>query len=243
MFVLIFDTETTGLPSTKIISPDTLHLYPYIVQFSFVLFETTKKQVIDINDYIVKLKDGITIPTEASDVHGITDKKSKESGLDLERIMERFFECLKYTDVIVGHNIEFDINMIRVELLRLIYSNSGSKDNLFQENLARIKYKHQLHKITNFNNVYCTLKTSVKSYGTEAVSKSGKKYLKFAKLSELYERLFQSTTPDNLHNSLIDVFITLRCYVKLSMDVDLCDDSLFIEQYGHYYTSSCKGNL
>jgi hypothetical protein len=40
MRVLVFDTETTGLPKSKFISPDTLHLWPDIVQCSFIIYDT-----------------------------------------------------------------------------------------------------------------------------------------------------------------------------------------------------------
>ena len=40
MRVLVFDTETTGLPQTKILNPDTLHQWPTIVQFSYIIYDT-----------------------------------------------------------------------------------------------------------------------------------------------------------------------------------------------------------
>jgi hypothetical protein len=39
MRVLVFDTETTGLPQTKILNPDTLHQWPTIVQFSYIIYD------------------------------------------------------------------------------------------------------------------------------------------------------------------------------------------------------------
>ena len=49
---------------------------------------------------------------------------------------------------------------------------------------------------------------------------SGKKVLKVPKLLELHQKLFK-TTPLNLHNSLIDIYVCLRCYYKLEYDVDI----------------------
>ena len=46
MKVLIFDTETTGLPQTRNINQETLHQWPHIVQFSYVIFDTELNDII-----------------------------------------------------------------------------------------------------------------------------------------------------------------------------------------------------
>jgi DNA polymerase III epsilon subunit-like protein len=56
-------------------------------------------------------------------------------------------------------------------------------------------------------------------------SKFGKEFVKFPKLSELHYHLF-GVTPRNLHNSLNDVVICLRCYYKLVLDTDIQDKSV-----------------
>ena len=59
----------------------------------------------------------------------------------------------------------------------------------------------------------CNLKT---------ISKYGKEYVKFPKLNELHMKLFNSQ-PRNLHNSLNDVLICLRCYYMLEHKVDIIE--------------------
>ena len=52
MRVLVFDTETTGLPKSKIINPDTLNLWPHIVQFSYIIYDTVlndKRNLLELN--------------------------------------------------------------------------------------------------------------------------------------------------------------------------------------------------
>ena len=39
MRVLVFDTETTGLPKTKILNKYMLELWPYIVQLSYIIYD------------------------------------------------------------------------------------------------------------------------------------------------------------------------------------------------------------
>ena len=39
MKVIVFDTETSGLPKSKIINQNTQHLWPFIVQFSYIIYD------------------------------------------------------------------------------------------------------------------------------------------------------------------------------------------------------------
>ena len=38
MRVIVFDTETTGLPKTKVLTPGLLKLWPYVVQLSYLIY-------------------------------------------------------------------------------------------------------------------------------------------------------------------------------------------------------------
>ena len=217
MRVLFFDTETTGLPASKIISPDTLHLWPHIVQFSYIIYDTELDIIVEMFDYVVKMKKDIIIPEDSIKIHGVTNEMSTRIGVPIEEILNKFFYYLKTVDEIVGHNISFDINIIRVELLRLIYSTSEQcpKNDLNTQ-------KYNLHAITNFKNIYCTMNKSIDLCNIQAVSKNGKSYLKFPSLLELHEKLFCSK-PQNLHNSLNDVIVTLRCFIKIKHQKDILD--------------------
>ena len=216
MRVLVFDTEATGLPKTKIINPDALHLWPHIVQFSYLIYDTELNDVVVVGDNIVKVGSGIDIPAESTAIHGITNQMSQTEGVALSQVLGGFFRDLKTADRLVGHNISFDINLVVVELLRIIYdatSNSGADISA---------NKNNLHQIANFKNTYCTLQESIDLCAIKAVTKLGKEYNKFPKLIELHQKLFR-TIPNNLHNSLTDILITLRCYMMMTGKVDLND--------------------
>jgi DNA polymerase-3 subunit epsilon len=215
MKVLVFDTETTGLPKTKMMYPDTLHLWPHIVQFSYIIYDTIDNIIIQTSDYIIKLEENIIIPQESIKFHGITNEISSNLGININDVLIKFFKDLKTVDKIVGHNISFDINMVKVESLRIIYGNRLTDD-------VKIN-KDDLNYITNFKNVCCTLQDSIKLCNIEAMGKYGKPYLKYPKLIELHEKLF-NTTPNNLHNSLNDILVTLRCYMKLKFNVDIINN-------------------
>jgi len=215
MRVLVFDTETTGLPKTKIINPDTLNLWPYIVQFSYVIYDTILNDIVETCDSIVKLEHGITIPEDSIKIHGITNESSQKNGIDVDLILEDFFYHLRNVDLLVGHNVSFDVNMIKVELLRTIYANHLNNS---EDEIKDIKYN--LHFLTNYKNIYCTMEGSVDLCNIKSINKFGKEYIKFPKLLELHEKLFEST-PNNLHNSFNDILVTLRCYIKLRYNTDL----------------------
>ena len=90
MRVLVFDTETTGLPKSKIMNPDMLNLWPHIVQFSYVIYDTALNDIVESKDAIVKIKDGITIPEDSIKIHGVTNEISQKNGINIEFILNEF---------------------------------------------------------------------------------------------------------------------------------------------------------
>jgi DNA polymerase III epsilon subunit-like protein len=215
MRVLVFDTETTGLPKTKILSPDTLQQWPYVVQFSYIIYDLSSNEIIKSKDYIIKIPESILIPEEATKIHGITNEICSKKGILINEALNDFFHSFRNVDMIVGHNISFDINMIKVELLRNIY------DKMLTRNQLKT-YKYDLHYITNFTNICCTLQDSITYCNIQAINKFGKSYIKYPKLIELHQKLFNSS-PNNLHNSFNDILVTLRCFMKLKHNNDLVD--------------------
>lgn len=219
MRVLVFDTETTGLPQTKIINPDTLELWPHIVQISFIIYDTDKNDIVEANDFIINVKGKVDIPEESTNIHGITNKISHSKGVLIEDVLNKLFNSLRSIDKIVGHNVLFDINMLKIELLRIIYLNK----NISIEDKS--KTKHNLHYLTNYTNIYCTLLESIQLCNIKAVDRYGKDYIKWPKLSELHHKLFD-TIPNNLHNSFNDILVTLRCFIKINTGMDLNKECL-----------------
>jgi DNA polymerase III epsilon subunit-like protein len=225
MRFLVFDTETTGLPQTRYINPFTLHQWPHIVQFSYIIYDSSLNNIVESKDYTIKVPESISIPEDSTKIHGITNQISLEKGVPITEVLKEFFYYLREVDTLIGHNIEFDINMVRVELLRLINKNS------FAEEQSKV-HKYDLHFLTNFKNISCTLKESIQFCNIQLIDKHGKPYLKYPKLVELHEKLFNKS-PSNLHNSFNDILVTLRCFMKLKHDVDLIDDCVSFKKYSN----------
>ena len=217
MRTLVFDSETTGLAKTQIISPSTIHLWPHIVQFSYIIFDTESNKIVKIKDSIIKVPDGFIIADENAKIHGITTEISLAKGVSLEPVLEEFFADFDTCDHIVGHNVSFDINMIKAELQRLIM-------NSFDE-----KLQDYLTKINTSTKFYCTMQETIELCAIEMKDKFGRPYKKFPKLVELYQKMF-GVTPRGLHNSLNDVIVCLRCFIKLKYEIDIVERSEEVKQ-------------
>ena len=220
MKIAVFDTETTGLPKSKIINELSLSLWPHIVQFSYIIYDTELKKIIKTVDLIIRIPENINISDEVSNIHGITNFISQTSQYKIEDALIHFSrDYLNYNiDLIVGHNLSFDINMLKVELMREINNQNNLSDkrvfSQLLENLNDMK--------PDSSELYCTMQKTIELCNLKAKSKYGKEYVKFPKLNELHMKLFNSQ-PRNLHNSLNDVLICLRCYYMLEYKIDIIE--------------------
>lgn len=211
MKFLVFDTETTGLPENRNdTNPQWYKKHPHIVQISWILYDSNKSKMLNISDYIVKVPEDVNIPEESSNIHGITKEKNMKEGVSINKIISEFLIMLEHTDVIVGHNIDFDIKMVKAEFLR-----NGCVDPfLVQKHIP----------------IYCTMEKGKRICKILATSKrTGRKYYKWPKLVELHKKLF-GTEPRDLHNSLTDIYVTLRCFCAMEYNIDLLFNSKHFAQ-------------
>ena len=103
MKILVFDTETTGLPlGGKKIPVYKVDLFPYIVQISWATYDTCSTEL-NINDHIIKLPDDEDIPEDSIKIHGITNEKMRNVGG--KDYMESICNALgkKHSDHIAGY--------------------------------------------------------------------------------------------------------------------------------------------
>jgi len=221
MRTLVFDTETTGLPKTQIVSPSTIHLWPHIVQFSYIIFDTDANKIVKIKDSIIKVPETVTISEENANIHGITTEISLAKGVSLQPVLKEFFVDLNTADHIVGHNVSFDLNMIKAELQRLTIG-CFNVDEV-------TKFQEYTTKLNTSTNIHCTMQETIEYCAIELKDKFGRHYKKFPKLVELYQKMF-NVTPKNLHNSLVDVIVCLRCFMKFKYNVDIVERSEEVKQ-------------
>jgi len=220
MKIAVFDTETTGLPKSKIINDLSLSLWPHIVQFSYIIYDTALKKIVKTVDLVIKIPENINISDEVSDIHGITNFISQTSQYTIEDALIHFSnDYLNYgIDLIIGHNLSFDINMLKVELMREI----SNQNNLYDKRMFSQLLECLNDMKPDSPELFCTMQKTIELCNLKAKSKYGKEYVKFPKLNELHMKLFNSS-PRNLHNSLNDVLICLRCYYMLEHKVDIIE--------------------
>lgn len=184
---LIFDTETTGIPHNKTAPITDLENWPRLVQLAWQLHDSHGK-LLSQENFIVK-PDGFNIPFKAEQIHGISTRRAQDEGHDLKQVLERFSEDLKKTRLLVGHNIEFDINIIGAELIR---------QELPYETFIGLEKTDTGIVSTEF----CQLSGGI----------GGK--LKMPRLSELHEKLFGKKFQD-AHDASYDVAATARSFFGL----------------------------
>jgi DNA polymerase III epsilon subunit-like protein len=225
MKVLVLDTETTGLPQTKILSKELLELWPHIVQFSYLVHDIDTNTVIKVKDSILNIPEDIVMSEEVVQIHGITNAMSQQSIVLFAHLVDEFYHDLKSVDIIVGHNLSFDLNVIKAELMREKEKEKEKDDKRRSRRLQSLPplkfYNHlQCLEILMEKETFCTMTNSITLCNIKAVTKYGREYTKFPKLAELHYKLF-NVVPRQLHNALHDVIICLRCYLKLRFDMDI----------------------
>jgi DNA polymerase-3 subunit epsilon len=214
MKILVFDTETTGLP--KGYNPSILETdkWPHIIQLSFIVYDTDSRVIVSIHDNIVSIDDSVELTEDSVKMHNITRERSKQEGLPIKALLKTFNIYLQNADLIVGHNVSFDKRIIMVESIR-----NNIKQHFTVKNVKKQEY--------------CTMKNSVDLCKIERTSSTGNTYYKYPNLSELYNKLFD-VIPCGVHNSLVDILVCLRCYIKLTENYDVLEVENIRELFEKY---------
>jgi len=207
--LLIFDVETSGLlPKDYKFgnSFGNLDRFPYILQFSYLLYDLERGIVIETYNQYIKKPADLIVSQEITDLTGITEDLLKEKGIPIEQALESFKRAYLHANRLIAHNFDFDSTMIDIEIERnqkwMTPQNFNVLINIFNKKICH-EYGIAFE---------CTMQMTVDFCNLERTNSRGI-YKKLPRLSELYQILFD-TTLENLHNSIVDVFACLRCYLK-----------------------------
>ena len=201
---LIFDTETTGLPKNYKAPVSDSDNWPRMVQIAWQLHDETGK-LLSVKNYIIK-PEGYDIPIGVSKIHGITTERAERDGHDLKKVLEELKVDLENTNYYVGHNIEFDINIVGAEFFRLNLENK-----LPELNLPEGEKESPSAKKERFSSLLDTMKTSV-DFCAIPGGRGGK--FKYPSLTDLHKKLFDKDFGD-AHDAAYDVDATARCFFAL----------------------------
>ena len=183
---LTFDTETTGLPKNYSAPISETDNWPRMVQIAWQINDKSGN-LISSESHIIKPK-GYTIPFNAEKIHGISTQKAIDKGKEIKYVLEKFNNELKKNKYIIGHNINFDINILGSEFYR-----SKIKTSLLEKESIDTGL---------ISKEFCQLEGGL----------GGK--LKMPKLIELHAILFENDFSD-AHDARADVNATAKCFFEL----------------------------
>jgi len=183
---LTFDSETTGLPKNFKAPISDSENWPRLVQLAWQINDKEGK-LINNKSFLVK-PDNFTIPYNSEKVHGISTKIALKKGIDLIIVLKDFEKDIKKCKYIIGHNINFDKNILGAEFYR---------KNIESDLLNKISID-----TGHISKQYCNLKGG---FGGG---------LKMPKLIELYEILFGKKFSD-AHDAAYDVNATAKSFFYL----------------------------
>ena len=192
MYNFIYDVETTGLPIriNRRLNYNNLESFNNcrLISISWIITDNINN-IIEKGTYYVK-PDNFEVSQESINIHGLTNEFLEQNGESIHNIIDLIKNIFteKYEIIkIVSHNIDFDINVLKSELVRYNYSDLLIKINDIE--------------------TYCTM---LKSQSVMRVNK-------WPKLSELYKHLFNDEVDENviLHNAIEDCRVGLKCYLKM----------------------------
>jgi len=241
--ILCFDTETTGKPpnNERYFNESKgakAEEWPRVIQLAFVLYDTEKQKQLAFYDKLIKLPDGQTVPPDSTEIHGISDDDLEQNGITMRTALTMFMNFYNKADFVVGHNIQYDINVICAELTLLIrHPDTSAQDKtIMKETINKLLWDKAKR--------YCTLQNSRKvcnlpkyiyemdevlrdETGREVIDYSfdayGRRKIRNPRLETAHQVMFGQKSNGQLHNALVDVAVCLRIFMKLYKGIDICN--------------------
>jgi len=175
---IFFDVETTGLSRKN----------DRLVQLAWILGDLNGETELACRDFIIK-PEGFQIPKRVSQIHGIDTDTAHKNGVELRDVLEIFKEDMAQAEILIGHNVSFDIGMISSEFTRYQFNT----DILEKPSICTMRLSTAWCRLPKFN---------------------GGNGFKWPSLQELHFKLFGAHF-DDAHDALADIRATQKCYKEL----------------------------
>jgi DNA polymerase III epsilon subunit-like protein len=198
--VLVFDTETSGLPVTprfgEYYAIDDFPKYAgsRLVQIAWQVVDLQSNgEVVREYQTLISPQGSFRISKGSTCIHGITQEHAESAGIPIEDMLQVLNEDLSDVDILAAHNLFFDIHILASEMAR---AGPATPAGL-------------LSRLTTMPSC-CTMRTTtgicdlVTSWGSP----------KWPRLVELHRFLFDDSF-ENAHDALADVRATSKCLVQL----------------------------
>lgn len=185
---IFFDTECNGLPLNYRASVTDVRNWPRMIQLAWIVTDENGN-ILKKQSHIIR-PEGFNIINEVAQLTRITTDRALREGIALSAALSEFMDDLAEANLIVGHNIAFDLNIVGCELYRegMTYNTLLAKRNV------------------------CTMQRSTDFCAIPSNSPYGG--YKWPKLEELHRKLFGCTF-DGAHDALADIEATKKCYFAL----------------------------
>ena len=186
MKIFVYDTETTWFINKK---ETNLDLQPNIIQFAWILWELKNWEFKEEKRINILINPKKPIPFGSSQVHHLYDIDVKNAPY-IEDVIDEILWYINEPDITIWHNIEYDEDMLKLELKRL-----------------EKEYKYQPKQVV------CTMNEST-NFCKLAKKMLSSPWYKRPKLWELHKKLFWEYFIW-AHDAMTDVEATLRCFIEL----------------------------
>jgi len=206
--IVFLDLETSGLPST----PSFGKYYPYTISSAYsnsrVIQICLIQYTLNNNKWVLTQKiNYIIIPEgfiiENDNIHGISQMKALNDGINIINKLNEIISIFDKSELIIGHNIDFDVNILCAELYLL-------KDKQIDINFIKNIYEKPR---------FCTMKSTIDivKINNPYYKPYYKTKYKLPKLCELYKFVFNKEM-DNAHDAYYDTVNCAECFFKLLDD-------------------------
>ena len=185
---IFFDTECNGLPKYYNIDVCITSNWPRLIQLAWIVTDEVGN-IVKRQNYIIK-PDGFVINDKIAVLTSINTTRAQREGVELVNALSEFMADIEEAQLVIGHNIDFDMHIVGCELFR---------ENMNYNKLMTKPSICTMQKSTNF--------CAIPSNGNHAG-------YKWPKLEELHQKLF-GTTFSGAHDAMSDVEATRKCYFEL----------------------------
>lgn len=152
MSILIFDTETSGLPDKNYSFKNVRML-----ELGYIILDDDYNIILERN-FISNIE--MEVPEIITKLTGITSEILIEKGIDIKEILSIFVKDLKDIDILIAHNNRFDLAMIREEFKKI------GAENIFEK---KIYNKINLDSLQIFRKMIG--KKEIKNYKLQTIYK------------------------------------------------------------------------
>ena len=188
---LFFDTETNGLPYNYKAGIENTSNWPRLLQIGWIMTDERGNVLKSCTKWI--FPDGFSVDSEVTKLTGITTDKLLFEGERISSVLSDFMQDIESAEILVGHNVEYDIMVVGCELYRNGQPMQGQ---------ALTRHPH-----------ICTMKRTVDFCAIPSTNSYYSDY-KYPKLTELYTKLFGHAF-SGAHDAMADIKATKECFFEL----------------------------